>query len=130
MMTKLTDKQKMFVEEYLVDLNATQAAIRAGYSEKTAKQMGCENLSKPDVQDAIQKGMDKRTKRTRLEADSILNGIASIAYNEEESGSTRLRGFELLGKHRVLFTDKIQHDGAVPVTKVEQTIVNPEDTSS
>ena len=119
-----------FCLHYLKSLNATQAAIRAGYSEKTATAIGCENLMKPDIQEAIQKAMDARSKRTRLDADSILNGIADIAYNEEESGTTRLRGYELLGKHKVLFTDKIQHDGAVPVTKIEQTIVRPEDSSS
>jgi len=53
-MAKLTDKQSRFISEYLIDLNATQAAIRAGYSEKTSKQTGCENLAKPDIQEAIQ----------------------------------------------------------------------------
>ncbi len=49
----LTPKQARFVEEYLIDLNATQAAIRAGYSAKTARAMGCENLTKPDIQAAV-----------------------------------------------------------------------------
>ena len=51
--TKLTPKQNRFVEEYLIDLCATRAAVRAGYSEKTARQIGSENLSKPAIQEAI-----------------------------------------------------------------------------
>lgn len=51
----LTAKQQRFVEEYLVDLNATQAAVRAGYSKKTAGAIGGENLEKPEIQEAIQK---------------------------------------------------------------------------
>ena len=55
-MANLTPKQQRFVEEYLIDLNATQAAIRAGYSEKTAKSVGHENLTKPDLKKYIDKG--------------------------------------------------------------------------
>ena len=52
-MAKLTEKQQRFVDEYLIDLNATQAAIRAGYSVKTAKDIGCQNLAKLNIQQAI-----------------------------------------------------------------------------
>jgi phage terminase small subunit len=68
----LTDKQQLFVEEYLVDLNATQAAIRAGYSEDTARQMGSENLSKPDILDAIAAAKHLRSERTKINADYVL----------------------------------------------------------
>ena len=54
-MANLTPKQQRFVEEYLIDLNATQAAIRSGYSEKTARDIGCENLAKPNIAKAIKK---------------------------------------------------------------------------
>jgi phage terminase small subunit len=81
-MTKLTDKQKLFAQEYLVDLNATQAAIRAGYSEKTARQIGQENLSKPYIQEAIQKAMDERSKRTEITADRVLQELAHIAFDD------------------------------------------------
>jgi len=128
--TKLTDKQKAFVEEYLVDLNATQAAIRAGYSEHTAQMIGSENLSKPMIQGAIQAGMDARTKRTRLEADTILNEIAGIGFDQEEKTNDRLKALELLGRHKILFSDKIVHDGAVQITRVERAIVNPDATNS
>ncbi len=76
---ELTPKQQRFVEEYLVDLNATQAAIRAGYSEKTAKDMGCQNLAKPNIAMAIQAGMDKRSKRTEITQDFVLESLAKLA---------------------------------------------------
>ena len=62
-MSKLTTKQRCFVDEYLIDLNATQAAIRAGYSEKTAQRIGSENLSKPLVKKAIQAAIEARSSR-------------------------------------------------------------------
>lgn len=76
----LTEKQKRFVAEYLVDLNATQAAIRAGYSEKTARAVGYENLTKPDIQDAILKGREEQTKRTEVTADRVIQEYAKIAF--------------------------------------------------
>lgn len=87
-MKKLTDKQRRFVEEYLIDLNATQAAIRAGYSEKTARQAGSENLSKPDIQYAIQKEMASRSERTKIDADFVLTEAVEMyrmAKGETES---------------------------------------------
>lgn len=58
-MAGLTDKQQRLVDEYLIDLNATQAAIRAGYSEKTAKEIGSENLTKPNIAKAIEEAIQK-----------------------------------------------------------------------
>ena len=77
---KLTAKQQRFVEEYLVDLCATQAAIRAGYSQKTANRMGSENLSKPVIQAAIQKALKRRSKRTEVTADNVLREYARLAF--------------------------------------------------
>ncbi len=77
---KLTPKQKMFVKEYLVDLNATQAAIRAGYSEKTAMEQGYQLLHNTTVQKAIQEAMAKRSKRTEVSADKVLEQLARIAF--------------------------------------------------
>jgi phage terminase small subunit len=68
----LNAKQQLFVEEYLKDLNATQAAIRAGYSEKTARYTGCENLTKPNIQEAIEKAQKLRLERTQVDADYVL----------------------------------------------------------
>lgn len=74
--TKLTDKQQRFVEEYLLDLNATQAAIRAGYSEKTASRIGSENVSKPEIASAIAEAQQKRSERTQIDADWLLKRLA------------------------------------------------------
>ena len=57
---RVTEKQKLFCEEYLIDLNATQAALRAGYSEKTAYSIGNENLKKPEIQEYIQKRLKEK----------------------------------------------------------------------
>ena len=76
----LSAKQSIFVEEYLVDLNATQAAIRAGYSEDTAQQIGSENLSKPVIQGAIQVAMNERSKRIEITADNVLKELGKLAF--------------------------------------------------
>lgn len=78
---KLTAKQEMFIREYLVDLNATQAAIRAGYSKKTAYAIGEENLRKPEIAEAIQKAMDERAQRTQITADRVLEEYAKIGFS-------------------------------------------------
>lgn len=79
-MAKLTAKQNRFVEEYLIDLNATQAAIRAGYSPATAKEIGCENLTKPNISDEIAKAMAERSKRTGINQDRVLTELAKIGF--------------------------------------------------
>jgi phage terminase small subunit len=76
----LSPKQTVFVDEYLVDLNATQAATRAGYSKKTAFRIGAENLQKPAIQAAIQTAMAKREKRTGITQDRVLQEYARIAF--------------------------------------------------
>ena len=78
-MAKLTEKQQRFVDEYLIDLNATQAAIRAGYSVDTAAVIGCENLTKPNIQQAIAKEMAERSKRTGINQDRVVLELAKIA---------------------------------------------------
>lgn len=77
---KLTEKQQRFVEEYLIDLNATQAAIRAGYSTKSAKDIGCENLAKPNIRACIDQAMAERSKRTGINADRVLQELARIGF--------------------------------------------------
>lgn len=79
-MARLTKKQQMFVDEYLIDLNATQAAIRAGYSTQTARQMGDENLSKPDIKNSIEKALAERSRRTGVNADRIIRELAKLAF--------------------------------------------------
>lgn len=78
-MAKLTPKQARFVKEYLIDLNATQAAIRAGYSKRTANRIASENLSKPVIQAAIQKGVHKREQRTEFDADRVLLDLVAFS---------------------------------------------------
>lgn len=77
-MAKLTPKQQRFVDEYLVDLNATQACIRAGYSKKTAYSMGEENLRKPEIKKAIEQAQQQRQQRTKINADYVLNRLVQV----------------------------------------------------
>lgn len=77
-MANLTPKQQRFVEEYLIDLNATQAAIRAGYSEKTAGQIGEQNLKKLEIQKAIQEALQGRKERVQIDADYVLKRLVEI----------------------------------------------------
>ena len=76
----MTKKQKRFVEEYLIDLNATQAAIRAGYSPATAGSIGQENLTKPEIHAAISKAMAEHSKRTGVSVDRVIKELAKIAF--------------------------------------------------
>lgn len=77
---KLTDKQQKFVDEYLIDLNATQAAIRAGYSVKTANEQGARLLANVSIQEAISKAMAERSKRTGVNQDRVVLELAKIAF--------------------------------------------------
>jgi phage terminase small subunit len=120
--SKLTNKQKMFCKEYIVDLNASQACIRAGYSEKTAKEIGCENLTKLNIQEEITRLMKSREERVQLTADKVLEDIERVRGLAEgsEQYSISLKASELQGKHLAMFTDKQQIDGEVmmPIVNV------------
>ena len=76
----LTEKQRRFVDEYLIALNATQAAIRAGYSVKTAREQASQNLTKLNIQQAISEKMAERSKRTGVNQDRIVLELAKIAF--------------------------------------------------
>lgn len=82
---KLTAKQIRFCEEYIIDLNAGAAAIRAGYSEKTAYEIGYENLRKPQIAEFIQRLKDERSKRTEITADRVLQELAKIGFADIKS---------------------------------------------
>jgi len=110
----MTPKQSLFVKEYLIDLNATQAAIRAGYSETSARQIADTNMSKHDIKEAIQKGMDKRSNKVEITADFVLTTIKETVTKciAEDQHANVYKGCELLGKHLKLFTDKTEVTGA------------------
>ena len=76
----MTPKQSLFVQEYLVDANATQAAVRAGYSKRTARSIGEENLTKPDIAAAIEDAMLERAARTGVTADRVIQELANLAF--------------------------------------------------
>jgi phage terminase small subunit len=115
----MNPRQLRFVEEYLVDLNATQAAIRAGYSTRTAAVIGNENLKKPYIQSAIQKAQLARSERTQITVDKVLEDIELIKLNamqQENDGKMinhagALKACELQGKHLKMFVDKVEHSG-------------------
>ena len=109
----LNAKQNRFVEEYLVDLNATKAAIRAGYSERTAEVIGYENLRKPQIQEAIQAAIEKRSERTEITQDKVVAELGKVAFAEAHDYTdadlkygNKLKALELLGRHLGMFTDK------------------------
>lgn len=130
----MTNKQKRFCEEYLVDCNATQAAIRAGYSEKTARQTAAEILSKPDIKAYIDDLLEKMKDKTIASAEEVMQYLTSVVRGQSTSSvlslcgdgcqeiiekapdeKERLKAAELLGKRYGLFTDKVNLEGAVPV---------------
>ncbi|MGI1245164.1 terminase small subunit [Raoultella ornithinolytica] len=96
-MAKLTDKQELFAREYLKDLNATQAAIRAGYSEKTAKETGYENLTKPHIQALIVELNKDRMERVQIDADYVLRQAVKLHERcmQEVEPITDRRGEEI-----------------------------------
>ena len=115
----MTPKQALFIQEYLIDLNATQAAIRAGYSKKTAKQIGQENLTKPDVKKAIDEAISERWKRTEITQDRVLKELARIAFADPRNV------FEW-GPGGVTLRDSasLSDDDAAAVAEVSQTITD------
>lgn len=84
---KLTAKQERFIDEYLIDLNATQAAIRAGYSEKTAYAIGNENLKKPDIQNVINEKLKSKQDATIADQEEVLRTLTKILRREEKENT-------------------------------------------
>ena len=134
----MTPKQEAFAREYLIDLNATQAAIRAGYSPATAAAAASRLLTDVKIVDVIQSGMNARAERTEITADYVLQSIVStmerckqiepvydrkgdpVMVETPDGDEARaftfnaagvLKGAELLGKHLKLFTEKVEHTG-------------------
>ncbi len=111
----LTPKQARFVEEYLVDLNATQAAIRAGYSPKTAYSQGERLLKNVEVHRANQEAQEARSERTGITQDEVIQGLKKEATLEGDgsSHSARVAAWAHLGKHLGIFTDNLTLSGSV-----------------
>ena len=130
---KLTAKQQRFCDEYLIDLNATQAAIRAGYSEKAARQIGTENMAKPSIKEYIDQRMEAKEKSLIADQDEVLKYLTSVLRGESESEEIvvesigdfmteartmkkapsekdKLKAAELLGKRYSLFKDSVKID--------------------
>jgi phage terminase small subunit len=109
----LTDKEAAFIREYLVDKNITQAAIRAGYSVRTAAKIGSEVFARPRVQAALRKALKEQERRTLIAADQVLLDINDLANKAARAGEyhAAIRGKELIGKHYKLFTEKHEHGG-------------------
>ena len=137
-MAKLTAKQQRFCDEYLIDLNATQAAIRAGYSKKTAYSIGIENLRKPEIKKYIDDRMAAKKSKLIADQDEVLKYLTSVLRGEsqsteivvegigdgcseartimkEPSEKDRLKAAELLGKRYGLYTEKVDANVNVPV---------------
>lgn len=111
----MTEKQKRFCEEYLVDLNATQAAIRAGYSPKTAYSIADENLKKPELKDYIDERLEQLRSERTATVQEVLEYLTSVMRDKKEGSASRLKAAELLGKRFGLFTDKVDVSGNIPV---------------
>ncbi len=118
----LTNKQERFCDEYLVDLNATQAAIRAGYSKKTANQQGPRLLVNVGIQERIQELMDKRSERTQITQETVLKNLEELRdlAKKDKQFSPSVRAVELLGKHLGMFGEKQDHGGEVIIYHIEK----------
>ena len=102
----LTRKQKKFCHEYLVDLNATEAAIRAGYSKKTARVIGCENLTKPHIAEYIAKLLDKSDSENIATLDETLEFFTTVMRDNEADIRVRLKAAEDHMKYHGTKVDK------------------------
>ncbi|MCC4389421.1 terminase small subunit [Limosilactobacillus reuteri] len=127
---KLTQKQQRFVDEYIISGNATQAAIEAGYSKKTAKQMGTENLAKPIVKTAIEKRNEEIKSEKTADMTEVMEYLTSVMRGEqtesvvaakgvyedvEVSAKDRIKAAELIGKRHGAWTDKKVISGDVQI---------------
>lgn len=116
---RLTEKQKRFCDEYLVDYNATQAAVRAGYSVKSAYSIGEENLRKPELKTYIDERLEQLRSAKTATAAEVMEFLTEVMRDEGEGSVSRLKAAELLGKRFGLFTDKVAVSGSGVVQIVD-----------
>lgn len=121
---RLTDRQKAFCDEYLIDLNATQAALRAGYSPKGAQRMAVRNMQNPLVQEYLNERREARSKRTQITQDFVLGELMKIATANGMEIKTydKLRALELLGKHLGMFDAKSGREEADALEKLDRLL--------
>lgn len=119
-MAKLNDKQKRFAKEYNVDLNATQAAIRAGYSEKTARSIGQRLLTNVDIQAAIQKGKKALEQKTEITQERVLRELANVAFANATNYAkvAVIRGETVVG---IVQTENLTPEQKAAVSCIKQT---------
>ena len=117
-MREFTTKQQRFVEEYVIDFNATRAAINAGYSQKTARSIGCELLTKPDIRSAIKQRLEELSADAYVSREVILTGLLKEAMGtgENSTPASRVNAWSQLGKLSGLYTD------TAPQTSVDDII--------
>jgi phage terminase small subunit len=133
----LTQKQQAFVDEYIIDLNGTQAAIRAGYSEKTAQEIASENLSKPIIKSAVDAAILRRSKNTERKAADVLADVQELAktakaeYMAAPENHNMLNGalkaLELEGKHLGV-AQTLEVNGGI--TSIVRTIIDPKNDAA
>lgn len=126
----LSPKEKMFVVEYLKDLNASQAFLRAGYKSKRLDIGSAKVMGKIGVREAIIEAQEKRSERTMITIDKVLTDIELIKVDamKQTDGkmadrTAALKACELLGKHLKMFTDKVEHTGANGKPLFEKIII-------
>jgi len=131
-MSKLTGKQARFVEEYLIDLNATSAAIKAGYSEKTAYSIGQRLLKNVDIAEAIQAAQAKLSEACQVSQKMVIEGLLSEAKlsGEGSSHSARVSAWAHLGKHLGMFVEKVESKNKTELTGEDGQPIKIESTST
>jgi phage terminase small subunit len=130
---KLGPRQRLFVHEYLVDLNATKAAERSGFSKKTARQQGARLLSKVNIQKAIQAALKKREKRTEITQDRVLKELAICGFSDlknyididPDTGAIRAKGFGEMPQYASRALESIREDRMIREdAKGKDSIIN------
>lgn len=118
----LTEKERIFADEYIKTTNATQSAIKAGYAENSASVTGSKMLRKPKVRKYIDNVMEKRSKNTIATADEVLEYLTKVMNGEEKDAfgldasiADRTKAAELLGKRHMLFTEKVKLDAEIEI---------------